>query len=205
MLDTMYLIGNGESRIGFDLESLRGKGIIVGCNALYRDFKPDILISVDTPTIREVIESDYAQNGGELWIRMWPGKEWEEMAKGKNIHHFNKIFKPKDFGWASGSSGAYIALKNNPQVKEVYMIGHDIVSNTKTLNNIYKGTDNYFPVDYGARRNINWRNQWRQLFGKFSDVQFYKVNKNTDEKTSKQLPEWKGIKNIKYITYEDMK
>ena len=42
----VFCIGNGNSRKDFNLESLRGKGKIYGCNALYRDFKPDVLISV---------------------------------------------------------------------------------------------------------------------------------------------------------------
>ena len=205
MITKIFLIGNGESRIGFDLEKLRSQGKIYGCNAIYRDFTPDVLIGVDTPTTRELIESDYAQNGGELWVRQYPSKEHEKMAKGKNIHHFREIFRPKDFGWCSGSSGCYIACQQNALAKEVYLIGVDIVSNTKTLNNIYKGTKNYFDVNYRARKNINWRNQWRVLFSKFPDKQFIKVNKaKNDEKVNQPIPEWEGVKNIKYITLEDL-
>ena len=40
----VFCIGNGTSRQNFSLESLRDKGKIYGCNALYRDFKPDVLI-----------------------------------------------------------------------------------------------------------------------------------------------------------------
>jgi hypothetical protein len=36
----VFCIGNGESRKGFDLESLRKHGTIYGCNAIYRDFMP---------------------------------------------------------------------------------------------------------------------------------------------------------------------
>ena len=42
-----FCIGNGESRKGFDLEQLRPHGKIYGCNALYRDFTPDVLVAVD--------------------------------------------------------------------------------------------------------------------------------------------------------------
>lgn len=57
--DPVFLIGNGKSRVNFDLERLRSKGTIIGCNALYRDFKPDILVCVDSKLIREVRDSDY--------------------------------------------------------------------------------------------------------------------------------------------------
>ena len=38
-----FIIGNGKTRKGFDLETLRGKGTTYGCNAVYRDFDPDYI------------------------------------------------------------------------------------------------------------------------------------------------------------------
>ena len=43
-----YVIGNGPSRKGFDLEKLKASGQTYGCNAIYRDFMPDFIFSVDT-------------------------------------------------------------------------------------------------------------------------------------------------------------
>ena len=40
----VFALGNGESRLQLDLEKLRGHGKIYGCNAIYRDFIPDVLI-----------------------------------------------------------------------------------------------------------------------------------------------------------------
>ena len=42
-----YIIGNGPSRKGFDLNTLKATGQTYGCNALYRDFMPDFIFSVD--------------------------------------------------------------------------------------------------------------------------------------------------------------
>ena len=42
---TAYIIGNGTSRQGLDLNVL--KGDIWGCNALYRDYTPDYLTIID--------------------------------------------------------------------------------------------------------------------------------------------------------------
>ncbi|OUW57583.1 MAG: hypothetical protein CBD57_04750 [Candidatus Pelagibacter sp. TMED197] len=52
-----FCIGNGESRLGFDLERLRPLGTIMGCNALYRDFKPDAIVSVDHGIMHEIYHS----------------------------------------------------------------------------------------------------------------------------------------------------
>ena len=43
----IFCIGNGESRKDFDLERLRPHGKIYGCNGLYRDFVPDVLVAMD--------------------------------------------------------------------------------------------------------------------------------------------------------------
>ena len=57
----VFCIGNGESRKGFDLESLRPHGKIYGCNAIYRDFMPDVLIGVDQGIMHEIYHAGVAQ------------------------------------------------------------------------------------------------------------------------------------------------
>ena len=42
-----FIIGNGTSRLEFDLMSIKDAGTMFGCNALYRDYEPDFLICVD--------------------------------------------------------------------------------------------------------------------------------------------------------------
>ena len=49
-----FCIGNGESRVGFDLERLRPLGTIIGCNAIHRDFTPDIICAVDHGVMHEI-------------------------------------------------------------------------------------------------------------------------------------------------------
>ena len=44
---TAFIIGNGASRAKFDLTTLSPHGTTYGCNALYRDFYPDWLVSID--------------------------------------------------------------------------------------------------------------------------------------------------------------
>ena len=45
-----FLIGNGESRVGFDLERLRPLGTIVGCNANFIEILHQML-SVPLTTV----------------------------------------------------------------------------------------------------------------------------------------------------------
>ena len=57
-----FLIGNGESRLGLDLEGLKEYGTTWGCNAIYRDWTPDRLVSIDIEISHEVYRSGYAFN-----------------------------------------------------------------------------------------------------------------------------------------------
>ena len=52
-----FIIGNGQSRQEFDLKSLRGKGTTYGCNAVYRDFTPDYLVSLDRNISQEIADT----------------------------------------------------------------------------------------------------------------------------------------------------
>ena len=61
MVKRVFCIGNGESRKGFDLETLRKHGTIYGCNALYRDFMPDVLTAVDHGIMHEIYHAGVAQ------------------------------------------------------------------------------------------------------------------------------------------------
>ena len=69
-MNNVFLIGNGESRKDFDLEQLRPHGRIYGCNALYRDFTPDVLCAVDYGISHEIYQSGYTKEN-ETWLRSW--------------------------------------------------------------------------------------------------------------------------------------
>ena len=81
----IFCIGNGESRKDFDLETLRPYGKIYGCNGLYKDFVPDVLIAMDYNICHEIYRSGYAfENPVYL-------KQWE-----KNPYTlYNKLFEPE--------------------------------------------------------------------------------------------------------------
>ena len=64
MSENAIVVGNGTSRVGFDLASLRGVGHIYGCNALYRNYAPkyeipDYLVAIDNGMITEIEHSDF--------------------------------------------------------------------------------------------------------------------------------------------------
>ena len=80
----VFCIGNGESRASIDLIKLRPHGKIYGCNALYRDFTPDVLTAVDGAIMHEVYQSGYCDNN-ETWLRDWnalPGMTYHTVVFG---------------------------------------------------------------------------------------------------------------------------
>ena len=70
MANRAFLIGNGLSRKGFDLRSIKNRGVIVGCNNLYKDFAPDILVATDHPIMHEIYRSGYCYTAN-CYFRDW--------------------------------------------------------------------------------------------------------------------------------------
>ena len=64
----IIVIGNGKSRLKFNLDTIKQKAFTIGCNALYRDFSPDILVANDAPMIHEILSSNYTKSN-TLYIK----------------------------------------------------------------------------------------------------------------------------------------
>ena len=279
----IFCIGNGESRKGFDLEQLRQYGRIYGCNALWRDFTPDVLICVDQGIMHEVYQSGYCDKH-DAWFRDWttiPAHMYNSMlyggmddvnteelkeyydkhienergdasefvfhgsqlsglvsiiksgkAKGKSkeiiqqqINHSGVYISwinpndkshslqelipnyKKDLGWAAGATSARIAVEKDKDIKEIYMIGHDLYSNNQHVNNLYKGTKHYVPVEQGATPCDNWITQWKAMFTGYHKIKFYKVNVDGvsgSDPLNTTVQQWIGCKNLEYIDYATM-
>ena len=53
-IDTAVCLGNGQSRQGLDLKKIKDYATVIGCNAIYRDFTPDILVALDSRISHEI-------------------------------------------------------------------------------------------------------------------------------------------------------
>ena len=69
-------------------------------------------------------------------------------------------------GWSAGNTALHLACQNLPN--EIYIMGFDLSSYDKPLNNIYKGTDNYLPVDAKGFSPDNWYDQMKTVFREFA-------------------------------------
>ena len=57
MSENVFVLGNGPSRKNIDPSKL--DGTVIGCNACYRDFTPDVICAIDAGIISEIIKSDF--------------------------------------------------------------------------------------------------------------------------------------------------
>ena len=245
-IDTAVCLGNGQSRQGLDLNKMKDYATVIGCNAIYRDFTPDILVALDSRISHEIYRKANHNNMkiylgywtpvpifvAKEQLKAWQGKTdivWNDseeavyhgadgvftLTKGNNlgityITGVSKEDKIKSvepdvdgFGYATGSRSVYLACELG--AKEVYIVGHDLYSDTEKVNNIYAGSKSYAEKDALAARPDNWIPQHKNTFDKFPDTQFYKVNSNTPgDFTALEIPEWSSCANLKYITQEKM-
>ena len=128
-----YCIGNGPSRKGFDLNKLKATGQTYGCNALYRDFLPDFIFSVDTKISVKMCEDKV----GLKTIHYGPALEVNR-KQNKGMMHLI----PNNPHWISGNAAFWTAGVHGH--KNIYLLGYDFREYGKgQLNNIYQDTDYY--------------------------------------------------------------
>jgi len=123
-----------------------------------------------------------------------------------NKSHTLKDLGDKDRGWACGATSGWVALKQNEDLEELYLIGHDLKSNDNFINNMYKSTQNYGDAKNKPIPDVNWISQWYTLMQEFPKVKFIKVNPKGirgGDNINNMVPEWKS-KNVDYINFDEL-
>ena len=167
------VIGNGPSRLNFDLHCINASMYTYGCNALYRDFIPDYLVSMDMFMVCEIIENNvhrqtkfYTQHCNKM----------DQIAEdGEPINFFWGFKETND----SGNSALRLALQQDNDI--VYMIGFDYNDGGAVLPNVYSGTTNYprnhiFPA--ASMQTSKWRQRLNKILTEYPDKKIIRVNGN---------------------------
>lgn len=173
----IFVIGNGESRRSIDLEKLRNKGTIIGCNALYRDFHPDYLVSVDDLMINEIKASNYE---GDLITVSTNKRDNKRYVSDKSgvIADYDKEIS----GWSSG--GVALSYSSDKlQGNMIYLLGFDFdpLKKITKYNNMYKGTNNYRDPNGVPQYTGGFLIQATEVFKKYPYSTFIWVNNNPDD------------------------
>jgi hypothetical protein len=184
-----FVLGNGTSRKNIDHTQLSNKGIIYGCNALYRDFKPDFLIAVDTKMILEINKSRF-QHSNSVWTN--PNRAFNKMTG------FN-FFNPSK-GWSSGPTALWLASTHD--VQDIYIIGFDYQGIDNKVNNVYASTPNYKKNHEPATYHGNWLKQTCATCQKYPQKRYIRV---VEEKDPFIPREFSKINNLTHITIKEFK
>ena len=168
----VFVIGNGMSRLQFDIPKLKEYGRVIGCNALYRNFVPDILVAVDEPMINEIIDSGVHRQC------CFVIEDTDKNEKYRIMPSVNTIDTNIPGLMDSGTLALLLATK---YTDEIYMIGYDYASNQGKFNNVYAGTVNYKRKDEPHVRDVteqSWYYRHLIVMLRHPNIQFYRVNNN---------------------------
>jgi hypothetical protein len=184
-MTTAFVLGNGVSRQPINLLSLKSHGKIYGCNALYREFTPDVLVATDTPIARSIQHSGYSL-ANRFYTR-------------KPIMNSGALPIPVEYNSnSSGPTAAAIAALDLST--EVYLLGFDLGPDLNNqFNNIYAGTEFYKSAGTNPTYTGNWIRQLVSVMNDFSNIQFTRVLGTT----TADIIQFNSVKNYQTITIEN--
>jgi len=198
-MEYVTVIGNGESRRGFDLYELQWLGTSVGTNAVHRDFHPDHLVCCDRRMVSEAVNSGYSN---PLYTR----SDWyKNFSFWKNVRALPPLpyegdKRPDDsFQWGSGGHALNLACTLEP--KFVVMIGFDLYGLNNKFNNFYKSTENYNDKDKPATDPSYWIYQTAKLFEHYPNIKFLQIQPEEWEPPK----EWDDFDNFFIDDYQNLK
>ena len=223
-----FVIGNGESRQDVNLNEIKSKGKVFGCNAIYRDFSPDVLVCVDNKMIFEVIDSGYCENDNCVFADWseFPSEMYESFQmSGMSIpiKSGEEGSRFSIFGTGVGYETMYIVWLNDEKIisfenkqsygagssaiqmasfdkpETIYLLGFDIYSKDDKINNIYKDTKCYNSSDSSSKSPDKWIHEMKTIFTENPLVSFVRVS-NEDNNPM----EWVNANNVKRISYTQL-
>ena len=175
-----FVLGNGISRQYLNLAHLKNCGTIYGCNALYREFAPDVLIATDRPIAEAIQNSGYA-----LKNRFYTRKPIEGLGAQSVLQQYH--------GFSSGPNAVGLAAQTH---YHVYLLGFDMgPTENKGFNNIYADTEFYKTSKHPPTFTGNWVKQLRQIITDHPQVCFFRVYGTT----TADITELRTLKNLEHL------
>jgi hypothetical protein len=176
-----FVLGNGISRLLVEPSVLKTHGKIYGCNALYRDFVPDVLIATDRPIATEIQNSGYAKT--HVFYTRRPLTD-------SGARRVPEAY----FGYSSGPLASAIAAQDGH--KKIFLLGFDMgPTESKQFNNIYAGTEFYKPVGSLPTFTGNWIKQLKKIASDHAQTTFVRIM----GPTTAQIPDLESVPNIQHM------
>jgi hypothetical protein len=178
---TAFVLGNGLSRTAVSAEWLSNYGKIYGCNALHREFTPDVLVATDKPIATHIQELGIPQQ-----TRFYTRKPIAGSGALPLPHKYH--------GYSSGPNAVALAALDNHT--SIYLLGFDLGPTTaQKFNNIYAGTEFYKPKDAIPTFFGNWAKQMCQIITDFPLTQFHRVY----GETTAEIAEFRKLTNLEHL------
>ena len=117
--DFAFILGNGITRLEIDCEGLLDYGAVYGCNRIYQEFAPTVLVSTDAGMAEEIQQSGYS-------ARYTHYTRSNNKIKDSGAH----ILPKEIHGYSSGPAALGLAALS--QANYLFMIGMDL----KGINNM---------------------------------------------------------------------
>jgi hypothetical protein len=176
-----FVLGNGVSRQEVSLPALQECGPVYGCNAIYREFTPNVLVATDRPIATAIQESGYSSRH-----RFYTRRPMANLGA-------HPVPKPY-FGFSSGPIATGLAALDGNTC--IYLLGFDMGPTTaNTINNLYAGTEFYRDSNAPPTYTGNWIKQLTQVMTEHKLVQFVRVQ----GPTTAQIPQLDTIRNLDHV------
>ena len=173
MSSIAFVLGNGESRRGIDINDLKQKGSVYACNGVYRTHQPHWLVAVDPKMMLEIAESDYVVHN-----KVYSNFNSQYNKVPKLLDHVT--WSKPSLGWSSGPTALRLACDHG--FKEIYILGFDYQGHSEAsnknrfrFNNVFKDTRNYKKGNDEATFYGNWMNQTKKCLDEYKHIKFHRV------------------------------
>jgi len=183
-MSAAFIIGNGKSRLAVNLDLLTPLGTTYGCNWLFKEYTPNVLVATDRNIADHIQESGYAKTN-----RFHTRKPILELG-GKSLH---AVYK----GFSSGPNCAAMACIDGHS--DIYLIGMDLGTTNGMFNNVYADWQFYKKTLDPPTFAGNWVNQLVQLITEdYKDRQFYRI----EGPESAFIKQFNKIDNLQILTMD---
>ncbi len=160
-----FVLGNGVSRSSIDLSVLIRYGSVYGCNALYREFAPTVLVATDRPISEQIQQSGYALK--HCFYTRNP-------MLGLGARRIPEAY------WKHSSGPAAVGIAAQDQHSKIYLLGFDMgPTKHNQFNNIYADTEFYKASTAPPTYTKNWVAQIQQIATSFGRTEFVRVHGTT--------------------------
>lgn len=194
-----FVVGNGESRSGFDLNKLNDYESWA-CNLAALEFNATNAVAADRYIVAKLIKENFQ---GNLWTR-------EDNKSLYGTHENVKYFPPlpykgdhkydQQIHWGSGLNAAMMACAQDK--KMICFLGFDLygtVTDPSKVNNIYKNQDGYSDANSRAVDPRHWIYQFERLFKLYPQTSFVFIKRLDYPRAN-----WDEFTNVYFDTYENL-